>query len=131
MLKVAGRLDADTTGLLIVTSDGQLNHRLTSPKSHKEKEYLVRCQNPISDTDLSQLEQGVKIENDYLTLPAKAVRKDDVSFVLTIIEGKYHQVKQMCEAVGNVCIALHRMRVDRWTLEGIEEEKWEMLNFRF
>ena len=86
LLKVAGRLDQDTTGLVLATSDGDLNHRLTSPKSAKEKEYIVTCAKEISDNDLTQLEQGVMLDVDYQTLPAKTVRIDAFSFHLIITE---------------------------------------------
>lgn len=127
LLKVAGRLDQDTTGLVLATSDGKLNHYLTSPKSNKPKEYRVTCQNPVSDSDLSQLEQGVQIE-DYITRPAKAVRIDDFTFFLTLVEGKYHQVKKMCEAISNQCIALQRTKIADWTLDGLAEGEWKFVD---
>jgi 16S rRNA pseudouridine516 synthase len=123
ILKVAGRLDQDTTGLVLATSDGDLNHRLTSPKLSKEKEYIVSCEKEVSDADLSQLEQGVMLDSDYQTLPAKTVRIDLFSFRLIITEGKYHQVKRMCEVVDNICIALQRIRIAEWTIDGIDEWK--------
>ncbi len=122
-LKVAGRLDQDTTGLVVATSDGDLNHRLTSPKSGKEKEYIVTCKNEVSDKDIAELEKGVRIDDDYLTLPCTVVRKGPCLFHLIIREGKYHQVKQMCAAIGNECVALQRIRMGKWTIEGIEEGK--------
>ena len=128
MLKVAGRLDQDTTGLVLATSDGDLNHRLTSPKLSKEKEYIVTCEKEVSDADLTQLEQGVVLDGDYKTLPAKIVRIDAFSFHLIITEGKYHQVKRMCEAIDNECIALKRIRIADWTIEGIEEWTWKEIN---
>jgi 16S rRNA pseudouridine516 synthase len=124
MLRVVGRLDQDTTGLVLATSDWQLNHRLTSPKSHKEKEYIVKCEKELSDSDLAQLEQGVELDDGYQTFPAKTVRIDAFSFTLIITEWKYHQIKRMCEAIGNLCIGLQRVRIDRWTIEGLEEGKW-------
>lgn len=117
MLKVAGRLDQDTTGLVVATSDGDLNHRLTSPKSGKEKEYIVTCKNDVSDDDIAQLEKGVRIDDDYLTLPCRVVRKSPYVFHLILREGKYHQVKQMCAAIGNECIALQRIRMGEWTID--------------
>lgn len=86
MLRVVGRLDQDTTGLVLATSDGQLNHRLTSPKSHKEKEYVVQCEKELSDSDLAQLAQGVELDDGYQTLPAKIVRINVFSCHLIIIE---------------------------------------------
>lgn len=126
-LKVAGRLDQDTTGLVVATSDGDLNHRLTSPKSGKEKEYIVTCKNEVSDKDIAELEKGVRIDDDYLTLPCTVVRKSPCIFHLIIREGKYHQVKQMCAAIGNECVALQRIRMGEWTIEGIEEGKRRQL----
>lgn len=123
MLKVAGRLDQDTTGLVLATSDGDLNHRLTSPKSAKEKEYIVTCEKEVSDTDLSELEQWVTLDGGYQTLPAKTVRIDAFSFRLIITEWKYHQVKRMCEAIDNKCIVLQRTRISDWTIEDLEEWK--------
>ena len=119
MLNIAGRLDQDTTGLVIATSDGAFNHRLTSPKSGKEKEYKVVCEKEVSDTDLLRLEKGVTIE-DYVTRPAKAVRIDTHSFYLTLVEGKYHQVKKMCEAIDNTCIALERVRIAQWKTDDLK-----------
>lgn len=127
LLKVAGRLDQDTTGLVLATSDGDLNHRLTSPKSAKEKEYIVTCKKEVSDANLAQLEQGVMLDSDYQTLPAKTVRIDAFSFHLIITEWKYHQVKRMCEAIDNECIALQRIRIADWTIEDLEEWKRKML----
>lgn len=120
MLKIAGRLDQDTTGLVLVTNDGKLNHYLTSPKSGKEKEYKVVCEKELSDMDLAQLEQGVNID-DYMTRPAKAVRIDNFSFYLTLVEWKYHQVKKMCEAVNNNCIALERIRIANYIIDDIKQ----------
>ena len=128
MLKVAGRLDQDTTGLILITSDGKLNHRLTSPKSGKEKEYKVTCEKEISDTDLVQLEHGVELEPGLVTLPATAVRIDNFSFYLTLVEWKYHQVKRMCEAVGNACVSLQRIRIADWEIDDLEEGKWKFID---
>lgn len=128
MLNIAWRLDQDTTGLVLATSDWDLNHRLTSPKSSKEKEYIVTCAKQISDADLIQLNQWVTLDGDYHTLPAKTVRIDAFSFHLVIVEGKFHQVKRMCEAVDNECVALQRIRIADWTIEGIEEWKWKEIN---
>lgn len=130
LLKVAGRLDQDTTGVLIATSDGKLNHSLTSPKSHKEKEYKVQCERVVSDTDLLQLEQGVQID-DYVTRPAKAVRIDESSFFLTLVEGKYHQVKKMCEAINNHCVSLERVRVSAWKLDGLSLGQWRFAEVNY
>lgn len=127
MLKIAGRLDQDTTGLVIATSNGQLIHRLISPRSGKEKEYKVTCNKELSDQDLYQLEQGVIIDTDYQTLPAKTVRIDSFSFFLTITEGKFHQIKKMCEVIGNECIVLHRLRIDAYILDDLPLSQWRYI----
>lgn len=128
MLKVAGRLDQDTTGLVFITSDWDLNHRLTSPKSQKEKEYIVTCAKEVSDTNLIKLEQGVILDSEYKTLPAKTLRIDAFSFHLIITEWKYHQVKRMCEAIDNECITLKRIRIAEWTIDELKEGEWKEID---
>ena len=95
MLKVAGRLDQDTTGLVVASSDGALIHRIISPNKSKDannskekwdKEYIVTCAKEVSDTDLSQLEQGVRLDDDYLTLSSKTVRISACVFRLILLE---------------------------------------------
>ncbi len=90
-----GRLDKDTEGLLLLTNDGELAHRLLSPKRHVDKCYLVRTEKPLSETDLRALETGVDIGDEKSTLPAKACLSPDGELLLTIREGRYHQVKRM------------------------------------
>ena len=103
-----GRLDKDTEGLLILTDDGELAHRLLSPKKHVDKTYLVTAEHPLSPEDIVRLEQGVDIGEDHLTLPAKIKLETDTKFMLTIHEGKFHQVKRMLQAVDNRVLALKR-----------------------
>ncbi|QKS72113.1 rRNA pseudouridine synthase [Paenalkalicoccus suaedae] len=107
-----GRLDKDTTGLLLLTNDGKLGHRLTSPKHKVDKEYRVHSKLPLTENDVEVLESGVKLDDGYETKPAKVRfegEKRDV-FWLTIQEGKFHQVKRMLEAVDNKVTALKRER---------------------
>ncbi|MFN7724068.1 MAG: pseudouridine synthase [Rubrivivax sp.] len=104
-----GRLDEDTTGLLLFTDDGKLIHRLTSPKHHVPKVYQVTAKHPVSDEQLQRLRDGVVLDDDPAPVAALAAqRHDDLHFALTLAEGKYHQVKRMLAAVGNRCEALHR-----------------------
>jgi 16S rRNA pseudouridine516 synthase len=106
-----GRLDADTTGLLLLTDDGALIHRLTSPKKHVAKVYLAQCAEPVSDAQLAGLRQGVLLKDDPLPVRAtEAERAGPRTLRLTLTEGKYHQVKRMVAAVGNHVQALHRER---------------------
>lgn len=104
-----GRLDKDTEGLLILTDDGDMAHRLLSPKKHVDKTYLVTAQHPLSQEDMDRLEQGVDIGEDRLTLTAKVELLTGTQFFLTIHEGKYHQIKRMLQAVGNHVMALKRI----------------------
>lgn len=104
-----GRLDKDTEGLLLITDDGDLAHRLLSPKKHVGKTYLVRLKAPISDEDITKLEEGVDIGDETLTMPAKVKKNHDTEIELTIKEGRYHQVKRMLLAVGNEVVYLKRL----------------------
>ncbi len=103
-----GRLDKDTTGLLLICNDGELSHRLLSPKYHVDKTYLVGTRDKLTGEDLKKLEEGVDIGDDDITLPAKAFVDEDGFLHLTIHEGRYHQVKRMLEAVNNEFVSLER-----------------------
>lgn len=108
-LKIVGRLDKDTTGLLLLTTDGQWLHRITSPRSRCDKRYRMMLAEPISDEALKQLENGVMLNGEAEpTLPAIVERISECDIFLTIQEGKYHQVKRMLAAVGNKVEELHR-----------------------
>lgn len=104
-----GRLDKDTEGLLIITNDGELAHRLLSPKKHVDKTYLVRIAHPLSRDDIEALKQGVEIGEEHKTLPANVQIIDETHIYLTIQEGKFHQVKRMLLAVNNQVLALKRV----------------------
>ncbi|MCR6111708.1 rRNA pseudouridine synthase [Bacillus sp. A301a_S52] len=115
-----GRLDKDTTGLLLLTNDGQLAHKLTSPKKKVDKQYLVQLEKSVDQADILALEQGVGLDDGYVTKPAvvKLVndqRKDLVH--LTIQEGKFHQVKRMFQARGNRVVTLKRERIGPLNLD--------------
>lgn len=110
-LFTVGRLDLDTTGLLIITNDGKFSHNLMSPKHHIGKTYHVVCRDVISDQALKKLEGGVTIEYDYHTMPAKTERISETEILLTINEGKFHQVKRMLAAVDNQVINLSRVKL--------------------
>jgi 16S rRNA pseudouridine516 synthase len=111
-LHIAGRLDVDTTGLVLVTSDGQWSHKITSPKKDCGKRYLVELAEPIDDSLIQVFADGVELRNeDGLTKPALLDIIDPTHVRLTISEGKYHQVKRMFAAVGNSVVNLHREAV--------------------
>ena len=107
-----GRLDADTTGLLLLTDDGTLIHRLTSPKHHVPKVYEVGCKHAIDQQQIDRLLAGVKLIDDPATVRAAACEASgECSLRLTLTEGKYHQVKRMLAAVGNRVETLHRSAI--------------------
>lgn len=106
-----GRLDADTTGLLLLTDDGLLLHRLTSPRRHVPKVYEVTCVEPVTDAQVQRLRDGVQLHDEPAPLRAAEVaQRSDRQLALTLTEGKYHQVKRMVAAAGNHVTALHRSR---------------------
>ncbi len=106
-----GRLDEDTTGLLLLTDDGALIHRLTSPRHHVPKVYQVQARHPVDDTQLQRLCAGVVLDDSPQPVRAvAAVATGSHTLDLTLTEGKYHQVKRMLAAVGNRVDGLHRSR---------------------
>ena len=105
-----GRLDEDTTGLLLLTDDGALIHKLTSPKWHVPKVYRVDCADAVTASQLEQLLEGVVLHDDPQPVRATACEvAGERRLLLTLTEGKYHQVKRMLAAVGNHVQALHRV----------------------
>lgn len=127
MLNVAGRLDQDTEGLLLLSNDGTFIHNVISPKLNKEKEYEVHLAKNISDKDLKQLEKWVTLDDGYHTMPAKAKKIDDKKISLIITEGKFHQVKRMLEAVWNQVTFLKRTRIWDWNLDWLEKGEWKYI----
>ncbi|WP_127959579.1 16S rRNA pseudouridine(516) synthase RsuA [Serratia microhaemolytica] len=117
-LHAAGRLDIDTTGLVLLTDDGQWSHRITSPKHHCEKTYLVELEQPLADNTAAMFAQGIQLHNEKtVTKPAQLQQIDSHRARLTISEGRYHQVKRMFAAVGNHVVALHRERIGAIVLD--------------
>jgi 16S rRNA pseudouridine516 synthase len=103
-----GRLAKNTLGFLLLTNDGDLAHKLLSPRYHVEKTYRYRCERPLSEADAAALEAGVDI-GDCVTKPAKVQREADTVGTITVTEGKFHQIKRMFEAVENKIIGLERI----------------------
>lgn len=111
-LHTVGRLDLDTTGLLLLTDDGQWSHRLTSPKHHVAKTYRVWTADPIPADAIAQFAAGVMLRGEKeLTKPAQLELVATHEALLTIHEGRYHQVKRMFAAIGNKVERLHRERI--------------------
>ncbi len=117
-LHAAGRLDIDTTGLVLMTDDGQWSHRITSPRHHCEKTYLVTLEHPVADDTAQKFADGVQLHNETsLTKPAQLEIIEPQLVRLTLSEGRYHQVKRMFGAVGNRVVALHRERIGAMKLD--------------
>lgn len=128
-LEAIGRLDADTTGLLLLTDSGPLNHFLTSPRKHVSKTYRVGVKHPISAEQIQKLSAGVELRGeDGMTRPATVEPIDDRNCDLTVQEGKYHQVKRMFAAVGNRVESIHRIAIGPIRLEPeLPPGKWRLL----
>jgi 23S rRNA pseudouridine2605 synthase len=121
-----GRLDADTTGALLLTNDGPLSHRLAHPRYGIEKVYEVEVEGEPDEAALQQLAEGVDLD-DGRTAPATVRRLGPSKLELTLHEGRKHQVKRMCDAVGHPVRRLHRSRYAGVTLEGLEPGAWREL----
>ena len=119
-----GRLDIDTEGLLLLTNDGVLSHNLLSPKKHVSKKYYVKIAKPLSENDVKILENGIKLEENFITKKAKveiisedSCENDDNQVYITIYEGKFHQVKRMFKAVNNEVLYLKRVKMGNLSLD--------------
>jgi 23S rRNA pseudouridine2605 synthase len=121
-----GRLDADTTGALLLTNDGPLAHRLAHPRYGVEKVYEVDVEGEPSDGALEDLRRGIELD-DGPTAPAQTRRLGPSRIELTLHEGRKHQVKRMLAAVGHPVTRLHRSRYAGLTLEGLEPGAWREL----
>ncbi|MFT3719780.1 pseudouridine synthase [Pseudorhodoferax sp.] len=129
-VQAVGRLDQDTTGMLLLSDDGQFIHRMTSPRKEVPKVYEVAVRHPLDDRQLDALRRGVVLNDDprpVATAAAEVVDADGpaLHLRLTLTSGKYHQVKRMLAAVGNRVEALHRSRIGALALpEGLAPGQW-------
>ena len=127
-LHIAGRLDADTTGLVLVTDDGRWSFSITSPSQHCHKVYRVGLSRPLSDDVAVKFKQGITLQGEQKpTLPATLEIIHPREVLLTITEGKFHQVKRMFAAVGNRVITLHREQIGQIKLD-VEVGQWRYLS---
>jgi len=122
-----GRLDADTTGAILLTNDGPLAHRLAHPRYGVEKVYEAEVEGEPSDEALRRLAEGVELD-DGVTAPARARRLAPSPIELTLHEGRKHQVKRMCAAVGHPVRRLHRSRYAGLELGGLASGEWRELS---
>ncbi len=129
-VQAVGRLDQDTTGLLLLSDDGQFIHRMASPKHHVPKKYVVTTKHSVDAAAIGLLLTGVVLNDDPEAVAAAACeRVGDNQIHLTLTEGKYHQVKRMLAAVGNRVEALHRAQIGGLKLDpDLGEGKWRWLS---
>ena len=121
-----GRLDKDTTGLILLTDNGQLLHRLISPSWKVEKVYQVEAEGPVTQEQTERLAAGgwCLPDDDKPLAPARCRKTGEKSLELVLTEGRYHQVKRMMEAVGNPLLHLHRSRFADWVVGDLKPGEW-------
>lgn len=129
-VQCVGRLDQDTTGLLLLSDDGQFVHAFTSPKRKVPKVYVATTRHPLDETQLNALREGVLLHGEREPSVALAANaRADYELELTVLEGKYHQVKRMVAAAGNRVEALHRERIGGFPLPaGLAPGAWQWLD---
>lgn len=129
-LCIAGRLDADTTGLALITDDGQWSHKITSPRKKCNKRYRVKLAEPIEDSSIILFNEGIQLKSENTPcLPAKLEILSSNEVLLTINEGKYHQVKRMFAALGNLVTELHREQIGEIELDAtLQLGEWRYLS---
>ena len=128
-VQAIGRLDEDTTGVLLFTDDGQLIHRLTSPRHHVPKVYEVTCKHAVEGSQIERLRAGVLLHDDNETVRAEACEATGAETLrLTLTEGKYHQVKRMIAAAGNRVEGLERSAFGPVRLDGLAPSAWRWLS---
>ena len=132
-LRIAGRLDVDTTGALLLSDDGGFLHRVTSPKHHVAKVYELTLAEPMTEAQqafaIKELAKGIMLEDEYdKTKPAELSFSDATHAKLVLTEGKYHQVKRMMGYFGNKVIELHRASIGNITLAGLEKGESRFLS---
>ena len=128
-VQAVGRLDQDTTGLLLLSDDGQFIHRMSSPKKHVPKVYRITAKHEVSAAQVQALLAGVQLDDEPGLVRAAACERIDAHTLdLTLTEGKYHQVKRMIAAAGNRVLALHRHRIGGLVLPGdLAPGQWRWL----
>lgn len=122
-----GRLDKDTSGLLLMTNDHQLGERLTNPRSKVSKTYLVTLDRRLSDEHQAVMESGMKLANEQL-LPVRIRRLRECEIEMILHEGKNRQIRRMCEMLGYTVVALHREKIGNLSVGGLKSGEWKTLS---
>ena len=124
-----GRLDKDTLGFVLLTNDGNTAHYLLSPKRHVSKTYYLKTQFPVSSNDIDLLKKGIKLDKGDIARPAKAEIISDNELFITVVEGMYHQIKRMLEALNNKVIYLERIEFANIPLDkNLARGEWRFLS---
>lgn len=127
-----GRLDFDSEGLLILTTDGELAQRLTHPSNEVPKTYLVKIEGSATEATLNSIRSGIEIEGEYVTKKCKAhiveTNKDYTKIHITITEGKNREIRKMFEAIGREVTLLKRIKIGQLTLRGLDRGAWRKLS---
>lgn len=125
-VQAVGRLDHDTTGLLLLSDDGAFIHAMTSPKRHVPKVYVATTAEPVTEALIAKLKQGVKLHDEPAMLRAHCRQLGEFELEMILDQGKYHQVKRMLAAAGNHCAALRRVAIGGLRLESLDlaEGQW-------
>lgn len=127
-MHIAGRLDADTTGLVLITDDGRWSHNIISPKKQCQKVYRVWLRDDLKENTADKFQHGVQLQGEEgLTRPALLQQISEREVLLTITEGKYHQVKRMFASVGNKVVGLHREQIGPISLGDLSLGEWRFL----
>lgn len=129
-IQCIGRLDEDTTGLILLSDDGQFIHKISSPKHHVPKIYEVSCKHAVSEADIQTLLAGVQLADEEQTIAAQEISRVSENVIhMTLAEGKYHQVKRMIAAMGNRVEALKRIKIGRLDLPpDLQPGEWRWLS---
>ncbi len=129
-VQAVGRLDQDTTGMLLMTDDGVLIHQLASPKHHVSKVYDITTEDPIAPQALAQLLDGVVLSDSAIPVRAQAIEQISERFIqMTLTQGKYHQVKRMLASVGHLVVGLHRSQMGGLSLPAdLAPGQWRALS---
>lgn len=126
-----GRLDYDTSGLLLLTNDGEFTYALTHPKHETDKTYLAEITGIPTDEEMNRFKKGIQIEKDFVTSPSliKIKEKKEKSCIveITIHEGRNRQIRKMCQAIGHPVINLKRIAIGKVVMDGLKEGQWRHL----
>lgn len=127
--RIVGRLDVDTTGVLLITDNGRLNNRLIHPKTDVEKEYQAELDHPISDEVINTiLSKGVQLDDETLIKPVRITRVNEDTVRIVVKEGKYHEIKRIFHRFGLEVVDLDRIRLGFLTYEGVNQGEYRVLS---